>query len=321
MSLDPVPRPYIERLRVTGFRCIQDASLLLTPLHALVGPNDSGKSTILDAIALLSAEAHGLDGTEVTAFWKAHALIARADGLASNKLNSAVSPDTVESIKRLVSPVRKLRLDANAMRQPTNSLAHDDKLELGVRGHGLAAVYDALLSRRLDVFLEINKRFTALFPTAREIQLTHPSQTTRALGVELKNGPRVGTEALSDGMLYWLAFAALPYLHPTSLILVEGPETGLHPSRISEVMRMLRELANTSQIIIETHHPLVINEMQHDEVTIVTRTPEHGTSVTPLSKTKNFEQRSKTYALGELWLNYADGDLERDLVDGSPASP
>ena len=53
------------------------------------------------------------------------------------------------------------------------------------------------------------------------------------------------------------------------------------------------------------------------EVTLITRTPERGTIATPLSSTKNFEQRSKVYALGELWLNYADGDFESDLVADS----
>lgn len=49
----------------------------------------------------------------------------------------------------------------------------------------------------------------------------------------------------------------------------------------------------------------------------ITRTPERGTIATPLPRTKNFEQRSKVYALGELWLNYADGELESELVADS----
>lgn len=214
----------------------------------------------------------------------------------------------------LLNPVRLLRLDPDGMRQPTNLIPHGHPLEFGSRGEGLAAVYDGLLSRKLSVFLEISKRFTELFPTARAIQLTNPSPTTKALGVELMDGRSVGADRLSEGMLYWLAFAALPYLHPTPFILIEEPENGLHPSRIGDVMQVLREVSKTSQILLATHHPLVINELQSDEVTIITRTPERGTIATPLSLTKNFEQRSKVYALGELWLNYADGEFESDLV-------
>jgi predicted ATPase len=206
------------------------------------------------------------------------------------------------------------------MRKPTTLIQQGHPLEYGGRGEGLAAVYDALLSRRLPVFLEISKRFTELFPTARAIQLTNPSQTTKALAAELADGRSVGADRLSEGMLYWLAFAALPYLQPTPLILIEEPENGLHPSRIGDVMRVLRDVSRSSQIVLATHNPLVINELQADEVTLITRTPERGTIATPLSHTKNFEQRSKVYALGELWLNYADGEFESDLVAESTIS-
>jgi hypothetical protein len=70
-----------------------------------------------------------------------------------------------------------------------------------------------------------------------------------------------------------------------------------------------------------THSPLIINELKPEEVTIVTRTPEAGTICTPMTATKNFAERSKIYALGELWLSYADGDLERELVGtGTPSA-
>jgi ABC-type branched-subunit amino acid transport system ATPase component len=293
----PVPRPHIERIRIRNYRCIQEIDFPLTPLHALIGPNDSGKSTILEAFVALPMG--GLGSWNITVFWNGQDIT-----------NTAKATE-------LSHPARLLRLDPETMRQPTKLIPNGQPLEYSPRGGGLAAVYDALLSRRLDAFLEISKRFTALFPTARSIQLTNSSESTKALGVELHDGRSVGAFQLSEGMLYWLAFAALPYLQPAPLLLIEEPENGLHPSRIADVMRVLRDISNTSQIIIATHSPLVVNELQPDEVTIITRTPERGTIATPLPKTKNFEQRSKVYALGELWLNYADGDLESDLVADS----
>jgi predicted ATPase len=330
----PTPRPYVERLRVRNFRCIKEVDFPLTPLHALIGPNDSGKSTLLEAIAAFSSDAKLEAGSEISAFRGDHALtrfphesINHPTGATTKQARElsalkrfARAPDE-NDLTKIVAPARLLRLDPDAMRQPTNLIAHGSPLEYGPRGQGLAAVYDALLSRRLDAFLEISKRFTALFPTARSIQLTNPSQVTKALGVELTDGRSVGAAQLSEGMLYWLAFAALPYLSPAPIILIEEPENGLHPSRIGDVMQVLREISNTSQIIVATHHPLVINELQPDEVTLITRTPERGTIATPLSKTKNFDQRSKVYALGELWLNYADGDFESDLVAESTIPP
>jgi len=315
----PVPRRIAERIRIRNFRCIQEIEFPLTPLHALIGPNDSGKSTILEAFFAMSRGVSE-EKSEVTVFSEPRALTAVLNSTIEHE--SHVDPKgglkgslrVPATLLPLVGPAMLLRLDPDAMRKPKNLIAHGHSIEYSERGEGLAAVYDAFLSRRLDVFLEISKRFTTLFPTARSIQLTNPSQTTKALGIELTDGRSVGAGQLSEGMLYWLAFAALPYLQPTPLILIEEPENGLHPSRIGDVMQVLREVSNRSQIIIATHSPLVINELQPDEVTLITRTPERGTIATPLSSTKNFEQRSKVYALGELWLNYADGDFESDLV-------
>lgn len=49
--LDAVPG--IDRIRIQGFGCIEDVELELGPLQAFIGPNDSGKSTILRAVAVV----------------------------------------------------------------------------------------------------------------------------------------------------------------------------------------------------------------------------------------------------------------------------
>lgn len=77
--------------------------------------------------------------------------------------------------------------------------------------------------------------------------------------------------------LYYLAFAALKFLDPAPLVLIEELENGLHPSRIGDVMRVLRELSRTTQVVLATHSPLVINELSGDEVSVITRTQKEGT--------------------------------------------
>jgi predicted ATPase len=43
----------IKQFRVQNYKALHDVTLELTPLHVLIGPNDSGKSSILEAIAAL----------------------------------------------------------------------------------------------------------------------------------------------------------------------------------------------------------------------------------------------------------------------------
>lgn len=37
----------ISKLRISNFKAIEQAELALSPLHLLIGPNDSGKTTIV----------------------------------------------------------------------------------------------------------------------------------------------------------------------------------------------------------------------------------------------------------------------------------
>ena len=43
----------IDRLRVENFKCLRDVAINFAPLTVLIGPNDSGKSSLLDALFLL----------------------------------------------------------------------------------------------------------------------------------------------------------------------------------------------------------------------------------------------------------------------------
>lgn len=162
----------------------------------------------------------------------------------------------------------------------------------------------------------------ALFPTVKRIAVVPVTRSEVSLEIELTDGTRVRASEMSAGLLYCLAFAAIPHLDPVSALLLEEPENGLHPARIGEVMRLLRAFAERTdtQVFLATHSPLVLNELQPDEISVVTRPSlERGTIVTPLRDTPNFEQRSKVYALGELWLAYCDGETDLGEQVHSPS--
>jgi len=237
-----------------------------------------------------------------------------------NAVARADSFPFVESFVDQVTPARGARLirwDPDAIRLPSELIPEPQPVTLGERGERLAAAFDALLSRDRDAFIAIETKLRSLFPTTKGIWLPALDSSKKALGIVLQNGTKVHAEDMSEGLLYWLAFAILPYVTPTAILLVEEPENGLHPSRIADVMNVLREVSRSTQVILATHSPLVINELSPTEVTILTRDPDRGTQATRLDRTKNFQQRQQVYALGELWLSYADGIDEAALVKGA----
>jgi predicted ATPase len=345
--------PSLQTLEASNYGCLTDVKLDLTRLHALIGPNDSGKSTILSAARTLAnlleqvpirpssragiapglfdrasrlalkTGAANLEVRGIGTTWIATVEIGgqksstrRESGNLTLRLQQPLElPNDPATQRNIFAGARLLRLDPDALRQPSALIPETERLRLhDERGHGLPGVYDAILNRGDNSFHRIVDDLKRLFPTIRGLRLRVVTESTKILEVELTNGERVPAQFMSEGLLYYLAFAAIPYLVPTSLLLIEEPENGLHPARIAEVMKVLREISNTTQVLIATHSPLVVNELSGDEVTVVTRHPDHGTQLRRLSETPNYEERSKVYALGELWLAYANGSDEKDLL-------
>jgi predicted ATPase len=353
---------FIERFTAKNYGCLKDVTVALTPLHALIGPNDSGKSTLLHGmrtVVQLVADRFEIDKKGK---WKPFDpfLVAQTDGAVSHiaigcrvagasyfiRRDDDTLVETIEDdgsaphnyLRSLddtrqwgpatsalpVSQLRAARLvrfDPDALRAPSGLIPETSPVNfLDDRGLGLAGVYFAIKNRDDGTFARIIADVRNHFPTIKSVRVKAVTSSEVVLEADLASGAKVEARRMSEGLLYYLAFAALQHLDPVSLLLVEEPENGLHPARIVEVMRILREISRTTQVLLATHSPLVINEMQPEEVSVVTRKPDEGKRVTPMKKTANFEKRSSVYALGELWLSFADGVEEAPLIEGRKAS-
>lgn len=69
-----------------------------------------------------------------------------------------------------------------------------------------------------------------------------------------------------------------------------------------------------------THSPLVVNELNPEEVSLVSRTMELGTRTRRLDTVPDMEQALSAFALGEYWLTFADGVLDEDVVQPALAA-
>jgi len=301
--------PRVERLHIRSFGPIADAVFSLSPLHALIGPNDSGKSTVLRALRAIAQWCSATDRKDVRdlGFEAGQFDIGVSDAELHLSMSSAgltehvdiggnpfyqpglmtsgqsyvgqIPPDSPAApLRTALNGALMLRLDPDALRKPTSLVPDGQPFRfLDERGLGLPSIYDAILSRDIPGFLRISGALSKLFPSVKALSLKNTSQGTKAVGVQLADGTFVPAELMSEGLLYYLAFAALPYLDPPALLLVEEPENGLHPARIADVVRVFREISSTTQVIVSTHSPLLINELEGHEVSVVTRTGEEGT--------------------------------------------
>jgi len=329
----------LNRFHIKDYRCLRDVQGELTPLHAFIGPNDSGKSSILRALGDLVNQLGNREraplpntGQPLVVGWfnrSSEGNVTRAqaryerdssrwwlqfDDPGPNQLDRDEQAYELGGIGRSAL----IRLDPDQLRQPSSLLTEQEIGEFPQRrGHELAGVYDAILSRGDDTFQRISQQVRVLFPSVAGLRLDAIDSSRKVLGARLADGTVIRAEHMSEGLLYYLAYAALVEVNGASLLLVEEPENGLHPSRILEIMGLLRHLSERgTQVLIATHSPLVINELQPHEVSVVTRSVATGTCVTPIAGTQRFAERAEVYALGELWLSYANGVDEAPLLHG-----
>ncbi len=317
----------IQTFRAKNFGCLLDVEATLTPLHAFIGPNDSGKSTILHGLRTLSLATRvrsELAYHEANAAFDAYAgrdavIGGEVDGheLQARSPVEWVNEDSPVAA-RLTS--RLVRLDPDALRKPSGLIPETEPVDfLDDRGHGLAGIFFAIRNRNDETFASIVVDVRRHFPTIKNLRVKAVTSSEVVLEAELIGGTRIESKRFSEGLLYYLAFAALRHLDPVSLLLVEEPENGLHPARIAEVVRILRAIVEESgtQVVLATHSPLVVNELRPEEVSVVTRSAVEGTRVKRIQDTPDFEERFKVYALGELWIAYANGDDEAPLLQGT----
>lgn len=298
-------RNVLDRITISDFGCIRDLGLALTPIHALIGPNDTGKSTVLRAAQRL---------LEIASVGTAVPELIRG-GHGPNEWGNSRAGTSYQTRVSLGQPAI-IRWQPNALKQSSKQLI--DPRSFLIEGRGLPGMLARAFLADPSSLAETNARIGKVFPTIRSVRVE--PRTSDELGIlfVLHSGQKVHALEMSDGVLYWLAFDTLRYLEGDWVLLLEEPENGLHPSRIAEVMKSIRNVVETSagkiQVIMATHSPIVVNELHPDEVTLITRDAERGSIATPITKTQNFEERSKVYALGELWLSYANGRDEVDLV-------
>jgi predicted ATPase len=312
----------ITEFRAQIYGPLKDVRCALTPLHAFIGPNDSGKSTLLRGIVTLVNIAAGQPLRHFFSNTTPELSMVVSREARFQLFRNGTAGWVVQPTKNAawVSGGAKVcRFEADALRAPSSLTPPGQRWDwIDRRGLGLPGALDILLRRNDGSFQEIAKQFTNLFPTVRRLQLPNISATQTQVSAVLHDGTEILPAAMSEGMLYYLAYATLQRLGGAAVLAVEEPETGLHPARIAEIMRVLRALSESgTQVVIATHSPLVVNELHAGEVSVVTRTLEAGTKVKLISETPNFDKRSKVYALGELWLSYANGTDEAPLLEGT----
>jgi predicted ATPase len=201
-------------------------------------------------------------------------------------------------------------------------------------GYGLAT---CIAEMKLDDerrFQALRDDFRRLFPEFREIKIRRANvremerdgafQKSRggtgegyALVLLRNDGVEMPAGLASGGTLVTLAYLTLAHSpSERKLLLVEEPENGLHPQRVGEVVRVLREAVASQedgQVIITTHSPLLLDFVQPEEARIFLRNEQQDVEVFNVADVPDIQERLKFLMLGELVCNEGEQELVAEI--------
>lgn len=104
---------------------------------------------------------------------------------------------------------------------------------------------------------------------------------------------------MSDGTLKYLLLLSIFHNPERGLLVVlDEPESCLHPDMIRSVSKMMKTAAKTSQIIIATHSALLLNAFKLDDILVFEKNDNNETKIIPYRE-DDFDGQLP----GQLWLN------------------
>jgi hypothetical protein len=247
--------------------------------------------------------------------------------LSSNQLKPVM--ESLHPLLSLLSGMRLFVLRPEELRKP--ALFEDGlRPRLFRTGFGLPHAYAELLLRRRDLCERIETALREAMPhvkrvDAEPVHLGRSNETMHERGfrIELvtRQGTRVPSRLVSDGVLLFLAYLYMALgPDPASVLMVEEPETGIHPGLLRKLVQLFRDLTtgahggSPTQVILTTHSPMLLNLVEPEEIHVVARGDDGATTVTPFTTAPDLGRLLDYQGPGEIWVNEGEEYITRRAV-------
>ncbi len=322
----------IAAVHFKNFKALRSAAVKLAPFNLLIGPNGSGKTSLIQALlrlrtlaALPAAHTHELtqplaggpeiefsfvppfDGIRVKAACAHEELV--CDTLVVAHPPGAEGERVWEELRGRLLGMRGFLFDHYAMAVPAR---RDDCRELASNAGNLVAVLAGWREQAPDLLARLEREFRRIVPEFSALEFRVEGAHVELLA--RLNGDRVPAESLSQGTLYLLAVLALAFdPAPPSVVCLEEADRGIHPRMLREVRDALYRLSYPNdfgetrapvQVITTTHSPYLLDLFKdHPEEIILAN--KHGRTATfeRLSDRADLRELLGEASLGDLWYS------------------
>jgi predicted ATPase len=315
----------IASVSFRNFKALRATSLTLSPFNLIIGPNGSGKTSLIQALLRLRtlsklALAEGErkpGGPEIEfTFVPPHETLRVKLGCVSDMVCDLLQVTPAgdsgwTEVKEEIGRIRSFLFDHYAMAEPS---ARRTGTQLASNGGNLAAVLAELRARAPGDFTALVTELKRLLPEFSALELIESAEGMVELVMRLDDGSPVSAENLSQGTLYLLGMLALAFEpNPPSLVCIEEIDRGIHPRMLREMRDLLYRLSypqsagltrKAVQVIATTHSPYLLDLFrEHPEEIVITQ--KHGTEARfmRLADRKDIKELLSEGSLGDMWFS------------------
>lgn len=334
----------IERIEFRRFKALKDTVLPLGPFTLIVGANNSGKSSALQALQLASLaiiegstrpdpsiftaglEINDSMQVEVDVHWagKSGPVMAAFRWGRNQHFGFSFGRGTGESQNELRNALRTFRVFSFNPGAIANAVQIQPSVELAPDGSNLAAVMDDLRDRAPERFSAMNAELAEWLPEFDQVLFMTPHGGAKQFMLRTRIGHyAIPATSLSQGTLLCLALLTLSYLPiPPRIIGIEEPERGIHPRLMSNIRDAIYRLAypkpqdnrEAVQVIATTHSPYFLDLFRdHIDEVIVSHKTGLVATFQRLADRRDLSLILGDSPLGEAWYS--------GVLGGVPSGP
>jgi len=327
----------ITSMHIENFKCFKEFDIDLGPFNVLIGPNDTGKTALLQAIRIASCLEMGAGLNPGQVFERVGIPVGvesrhtKAEGNAKLSIRIRHRPRNSEVNASLIATqslpgsghwamsseegfappglgrVAFYQFDPRALREPT-------MLSTGMEpdGTGLPGFIARMALERDGTIDSLEEDFKRRFPFYTAI-VAKPMPGAKGDMAHLRfrtvQEANLPCQSVSDGVMLSLAFMAVCHAKESpDILLIEEPENCVHHSNLKDIVETLKQLSTDKgvQVILTTHSPYLLDEVDFSTVHVFQKDDEGAVHAKKLSDFEGASEISEMFSTGEKWSLLAE---------------
>lgn len=318
----------IASIAFRNFKALRSTRVQLTPFNLVIGPNGSGKTSLIEALMRLRTlsqlapadrpEGHQRPGgPEIeVAFSPPYEHLRVRLGCVSEvvcdvlRLDPAGAPEWPH-LREALGRIRSYSLDHEAIARPATD---NGRTELSADGGNLAAVLRTMRATAPAAYAALSQELLRVLPEFRALELIEDAGGRVEFALRLAENGIVPANELSQGMLYFIAVLALAFdPDPPRILCIEEVDRGIHPRTLREVRDALYRLSYPAahgskrrpvQIVTTSHSPYFIDLFRdHPEEIIISDKHGREARFARLTDRTDLPELLREGSLGDMWFS------------------